>query len=195
MNAINSEAAVFFRFLGTLLQNEPSSTSMDTLKREGLFEALPYAQTHELVQKGQLEISQWLNSDADHVMDARCDYMRLFAGIGNSAVRPWGSFYMSNERLSFQAQTLKIREVYKRHGLELVLKNQEPDDHIGYELEFLAYLTEQDKMAEALDFINVYMNPWLFKWLASVEKYSSTGYYQGLAKIVAGGVEYFQNDY
>lgn len=40
----------------------------------------------------------------------------------------------------FDDATLDVREFYRKYGLEVPEKNAVPDDHIGYELLFLAWL-------------------------------------------------------
>jgi hypothetical protein len=48
MNQNNTETGAFFGFLGLLLQNEPSEQSVGVLKKERLFESLPYAQDNKI---------------------------------------------------------------------------------------------------------------------------------------------------
>jgi TorA maturation chaperone TorD len=182
-------AEAFFGLLGKLLQNEPSDESINFLSKEGLFETLPYGEGNALVARGQAAMLAWLRDSGD-VMDARADYMRLFGGIG-STVRPWGSYYLTNEKLSFHADTLVIREIYQRYGVEPVLKNKEPDDNIGFELEFVSYLLGKGELEAAKDFAYKHMRTWVGKWQADVCKQGKTDYYKGLAQMAAGGVEEF----
>ena len=75
--------------------------------------------------------------------ELRLDYTRLFMGPGQVLAPPWESVYRSPKRLLFQEPTAQVRVFYRRHGLEVPRLNQEPDDHFGLELAFMAVLAER----------------------------------------------------
>ena len=76
---------------------------------------------------------------------ARSDYMALFVGPGNAACRRRGSRCAADkdEALVFQKETLEVRAAYQELGLQVEKLHHEPDDHIAYELEFLAAAAQQ----------------------------------------------------
>jgi len=74
--------------------------------------------------------------------DLAADYVDLFAG-GRLLAPPFESVYRGKDRLMFEGVTLEVREIYRGCGLEIPDKNAVPDDHIGYELLFLAWLCGQ----------------------------------------------------
>lgn len=70
----------------------------------------------------------------------RDDAMHLFGTLGRPLAEPHESVWLSREHLLFEEQTLQVRACYRRYGLGLVDQGREPDDHIGFELLFLAEL-------------------------------------------------------
>ncbi|MFK9092947.1 molecular chaperone [Bacillus salipaludis] len=70
------------------------------------------------------------------------EYQRLFVGPGPFAAPPWESYYRSKEQLLFQEWMYQIREQYYQFGLQNIKENNEPDDHLLLELEFMIFLTD-----------------------------------------------------
>jgi TorA maturation chaperone TorD len=189
-------SSAYFRLLGLLLNSEPSAELLDTLA-ESVFEEAFYAQDDESVIKGHREMESWLKSESrEKLLDkAKADYMSLLVGVGKVLAPPWGSVYLNTDRLLFTEDTLRVRQFYERYGMKAVKKYQEPDDHIGLELEFLAYLSERGEADAAREFAGKFITPWIYLWNADVQKYAGTGYYRGLANMAAGGIRYFTNSF
>lgn len=68
------------------------------------------------------------------------DYLYLIRGIGRPLVEPHESARLSHEHLVFEAETLEVRQAYRQAGFQVPNLNVEPDDHIGYEIAFMAEL-------------------------------------------------------
>jgi TorA maturation chaperone TorD len=185
-------SSTYFRMLGLLLNSEPSAELMDKLT-DGVFEEVFYAQDNEKVLRGHKEMEEWLKSESkEKLLEKACsDYMKLLVGVGKVFAPPWGSVYLNTDRLLFTEDTLKVRQFYERYGRKPVKKYKEPDDHIGLELEFLAYLSERGETEAAVEFAQEFIVPWVFQWNADVQKYAKTGFYKALGNMAAGGVEYF----
>lgn len=84
--------------------------------------------------------------DADAV---RRDVQRLFTGPGHLLAPPYESVHLNRSGLVFEEETLAVRAVYRRHGLQFERRQREPDDHVALELEFLATLA--GRALDALD--------------------------------------------
>jgi TorA maturation chaperone TorD len=196
MSIASNVKALFFRAIGALLQNVPTLAIIQELQETVVFDEIPYAAEHPLVQTGRQQMMSWLDSEgaAQLADDAHADYMRLFVGVtGKTLAAPWGTTYITKERLLFSEQTIWVRKFYERYGLVVKNKNTEPDDHIGMELEFLAYLSEQGKVDAAREFAAGYIVPWASLWNADVQKHAKTGFYKALGNMTAGGIDYFMN--
>lgn len=72
--------------------------------------------------------------------DYHADYTQLFVGPGPMAACPWESVHRSQEGLTFEEQTLQVRQAYALMGRRAPALNREPDDHIGLELAFVGEL-------------------------------------------------------
>jgi putative dimethyl sulfoxide reductase chaperone len=70
------------------------------------------------------------------------EYQRLFIGPGPLIAPPWESYYRSREQLLFEEWTYQIREQYHQFGLQYIKENNEPDDHLLLELEFMIFLAD-----------------------------------------------------
>lgn len=187
--------ATFFRMLGSLLYNEPDENMMEALIGSNIFSEIPYAEDEPLVTQGAEQVASWLRTDNINNLTAaaKSDYTNLFIGIGAVLAPPWGSYYLSEERLLYQKGTLMVRELYRRCGLGRRKKrgSNEPDDHIGLELEFLAYLLENGYKHYTADFVDMCVLGWIYLWANDVLENAKTGLYSGLAKMAAGSIKYF----
>ena len=181
----------YFRLLGSLLYNEPSVEVINALKKDSVFTELPYAQDNELARKGQAQLNRWSESGSNDSLtdEAREVYISLLVGLGKVLAAPWGSVYMDEDRLLFGEDTLGVRQYYEHYGMMVKQKYKEPDDHIGLELEFLAYLFEKNEAEAAVKFAERYISPWIFKWNDDVQKYAKTAYYKGIANMATAGIE------
>ena len=78
----------------------------------------------------------------ERLTDLKTDYTRLFVGIVKPIAPPRVPVYFNENRMIFQEQTIQVRQWYRCLGLEPEKLHKEPDDHIGLELSFLAYLAK-----------------------------------------------------
>lgn len=69
------------------------------------------------------------------------DHFRLFSGPDPLAP-PWESVWRERDRLLFGEKTAEIAQIYADWGMEIQGEGHNPQDHLGLELGFLAYLME-----------------------------------------------------
>lgn len=138
----------------------------------------------------------------ENVQQVRDDFQQLFVGPFHLPAPPWESVYRSRDRLLFEAETLQVREFYRRHGLQAPKLNQEADDHISLELEFLARLLDRAGAAEAdgdLEqarslvaehdrFLAEHLTTWAPQFFGDVEANAQTACYRGLGILGADAV-------
>ena len=134
--------------------------------------------------------------------ELKADYTRLFVGVGKVLAPPWESVYFNEDRMIFQKQTLEVRNWYRRFGLELENLHKEPDDHIGLEMSFIAYmaelgikaLEEQDEEKYQLlndakrQFLSEHLLQWGPTWCALVKENAKTDFYRGLSYLTMGAL-------
>ena len=190
-----------FALLGKAFYAYPEKAWMQSLKDQDIFAEVPFAETRPEVVTALGLLQQWTKSGSEKSLDdLQSDYTRLFIGPGRVLTPPWESVYFSEERLTFQESTLQVREWYRRFGLQSDKLYQEPDDHIGLELEFVAHLAKQALLAleqndqatfdAAIDaqkkFMSEHLGRWALGWCAQVEAQAQTDFYRGIALLTHG---------
>ncbi len=200
-----SSEAVCFKLLGRILYREPEAEAIDELISLDVFDSLPFGSDEQESQLGLGLLQSWQKdsaqrSSAEVFDEVKSDYFRLFLGIGKPEATIWESVYFTHDRTLFGKKTLEVRNWYKRYGLELELKNREPDDHLGLELLFIAHLVDQAVIAneqndkeklkkleeDTRSFITEHPLAWVDQWLAMVQKHAKTDYYKGIAYVTKG---------
>lgn len=199
--------ALYFGLLGRAIYNQPDKDWLNTLIVEKVFSEVPFSANRPETQRGQELMMDWVGKNVDGIDDdsfkeLRADYTRLFVGVGKVLAPPWESVYFNEDRMVFQEQTLKVRNWYRRFGLELENLHKEPDDHIGLEMSFIAYLAElgikvldeQDKEKDNLlndakrQFLSEHLLQWGPAWCALVNEHAKTDFYRGLGYLTMGAL-------
>lgn len=194
--------ALTYKIISELFINPPNVELIRLINQEKLFESLPLEPKTEEFQQGLLKLKLWCNSinagSWDNIaMQLNNDFNRLFVGPNHLLAPPWESVYRTEERLTFDRITLDVREFYRRHDLEFILINKEPDDHFGIELEFMATLINRQVhhlennqfeaasflMKEQETFLRLHLTKWTPQFTDCIIKNAQTDYYQGLALI------------
>jgi TorA maturation chaperone TorD len=198
---------LLYNFLGRAIYKYPDDKERSWLQScidDEVFSEVPFSSDNNDTQIGLKYLQRW---QADGLTDTvfeqiQSDYTRLFIGPGKVLAPPWESVYFNEERMTFQKQTLDVRHWYRRFGIEIEKLHQEPDDHIGLELLFMAQLAslcldalnEHDTIrfeeveAAQGDFLNYHLGIWALSWCKLVQKHAETDFYPGLAYLTYGGL-------
>ena len=142
-----------YALMGLAYYREPTRVFIDGLVENDPFSPSAFLSVDEQMARGLRLLSGSLAPFMGGVPDRELerlqgDHCQLFIGSGMPAAPPWESFYRTEERLMFSNHTLEVRAFYERFGLVSERKEQEPEDHIGLELEFMACLC--DRQGECL---------------------------------------------
>jgi TorA maturation chaperone TorD len=105
----------------------------------------------KLAQGGlaQGEPTQGEPTGADLLARIQQDYTYLFYLVSISHTSPYESVYRTETRELLGPSTLAVREQYRAEGLAVAAGSSLPDDHIGFELNFLERLFE--RLAQELE--------------------------------------------
>lgn len=134
------------------------------------------------------------------------EYARLFIGPRRVPVPPYESVYRENRKSIFGRNTMAVREVYQNAGIELGTGLNIPEDFIGFELEFMYYLSfetvkaleadELDKVSKLLSYQQYFLSHHLVKWIneftQDIVKATTLEYFDVTAKFTA---EFIVNDH
>lgn len=194
-----------YSLLGAIYYQGPKEELLSNLANEDGLKEFAHHIANPLMEQGISQLYQELNDrqgDQNYPVELWEDYNRLFIGPGALLAPPWESVYRSKERLVFGEETLQVRDFYQRFGLEVKNLNKEPDDHIGLEMEFIAYLCQEaiQKIQDNEDavpyiqatrqFLQEHLAQWVPEFCGDIEEGARTGFFRGLAKFTRGWLEF-----
>jgi TorA maturation chaperone TorD len=199
--------ALVFGLLGKALYAYPDREWLQSLAQQRVFDGVPFANNQPDVVRGLALLGAWTSANQGSLTGESFDglerdYMRLFVGPGQLEAPPWESVYFHDEPLLFQEETLRVREWYARFGLQAELLHNEPDDHLGLELAFLAHLAglgvtacetgETDRLSGVMsaqqEFAAEHPAKWVPSWCDRVCEHARTDFYRGVALVTKGAL-------
>lgn len=176
----------FIRLLadGRIVPAFPFAESSDAI-REAVGRTGKYLEGPDVLTRKGFERLHW-------------DYTRLFIGPGKVPAPPWESIYRDVEHLHFSEETLEVRNAFSKYDLIPRDFGHEPDDHIGFELDYLHKLSElATRKAESADetglaeiltdqrvFLDEHLLKWVPDWTRDVVKSAETEFYSGMAQLL-----------
>lgn len=129
------------------------------------------------------------------------EFTRLFLGSGQTAAAfPYESVYTSAGRLLMQDARDAVVKAYRAEGLERAGEFTEPEDHVAFELEFMAHLCQQTSAAlrrsddgsaltyfdKQQDFLSGHIGAWVQAFCADVLRLAELDFYKGIARVTGG---------
>lgn len=194
--------AAAYRLLASVFFKELDGDQIVALK-EG---ELPTTDNEAMIEAAR-EIHRCLRLAPPNVLSLlRVDYARIFlaAGVyeGETAV-PYESVFTSKDGLMMQESRDDALRFYRREGLTVEPSLQTPEDHIAFELEFLALLCDKEaKAREAgdseevrrleqvqIDFAKAHLLNWMGALAKRVEAYAVEAFYPAFARYAKAFVE------
>jgi DMSO reductase family type II enzyme chaperone len=196
-----------YALLGLVHYREPTREFILGLVEYDPFSTSPFLAVDEQMARGLRLLASSLEPFRGGVSDRglerlQGDHCQLFVGSGMPAAPPWESFYRTEEGLMVSKHTLEVRAFYERFGLVSERKEQEPEDHIGLELEFMACLC--DRQGECLhkgdaeeaavtvqaqrDFLDGHLLRWTSRFCEEVDRSAWTDFFRGMAQLMEGFV-------
>lgn len=189
-----------YRFLSRVFRVEATEAFLDDLK------TLQFPETGEedSFAEGINELKAFIAKPGiDPRTDLAVDYARVFLGAGiadGSAAFPYESVYTSPEHLMMQDARDEVVALYLQKGLGVTDENHDPEDHIAFELDFMAHLIHEgieaaegnntEALMESLQEQNTFLQTHLLNWVGEfcedVATYASSGFYKATAKILQG---------
>ena len=138
--------------------------------------------------------------------EIKVEYARLFLGPKHVPAPPFESVYRTKTRHMFGESTVEVRNLYKNAGLKIEAKDNLPDDFIGYELEFMYYLSfealkalnegNDEKLCKVLKyqqhFIKEHLNVWVKDFTKDILVDTTMEYFKVVANLTN---EFIESDY
>jgi TorA maturation chaperone TorD len=159
-------------FLGLRLQGPRAARAL-ALLREGLTE-IPTE-----LRQATLD---WLAAD----------YADIYLTYGLRA-SPCESVWLDDDNLTLQEPTFQVRAWYRRYGLAVTDWRKRSDDHLVYQLRFLAHLLDGEgelvDLTEVARFMDEHPLRWISQFAERVAGRCGTQFYAGLALLTSAYLE------
>lgn len=192
--------AGFYQLLSTLLLKE---VSLDLLRGLSSLKGAPFSVGTENME-GLIPAE---GEDLDEIKEKLdVDFARVFLGLGPDHAFPYESIYRSRSGLLMQGPFDEVRDAYRIAGINKNPELKEPDDHIAFELAFMAHLCNLTETAvrnhnkeEALiqferqkEFLRNRLISWVPSFCAHIERAAQTEFYKSLAALVRSWILFEQ---
>lgn len=147
--------------------------------------------SNENLKKGSQMISNLNDYDWKEL---EFDFNQLFVGPNRLEAAPYESVYRNTDRALMQTETMAVRKFYERAGLILSKKNNDPEDHLSLELEFVCYLLQEsidDDFYYPLyeSFLNLHLFHWVEEHCELVREKTTNTLITGVSYILQGMME------
>lgn len=193
-----------FSFFSKVLTAAPEKSLLIEITKNKLMHNWPLKPKHENAKTGLTILRSYFTDPDPHMNEAvQQDYFLLFEQ-SPPRCRPWESVWRDEAKLLFDEKTFQVREWYTRFGLRAPSYNREPDDHLGLELGFLAYLLDlakeeddQIKFHELMEGIGTFLQNHPMSWgpecLLEISREAQTDFFKGIGLLAAGTLVEFSD--
>ena len=121
------------------------------------------------------------------------EYRRLFIGPAPKPAPPWGSVYTDRECVVFGQTTLELRAWMREQGIERLVDDKTPEDHIGLMLVLMAWIA-RNQPADLDDYLRLHLLPWSSHFLDELAEAAKQPFYEGLARLAKASLEGIQSE-
>jgi len=193
---IRKRLAEDFQILASLHDREPDTGLFTRLKAMNFPDSLtlrmedgPRRDTLLLARSALESLPQPL--DEAWLDELAADYAAIYLNheIGAS---PEESVWLDEDNLICQEAMFQVRQWYRSHGLGVANWRLRPDDHLVYQLQFIAFLLARDE-AGSLEKAATFMDEHLLRWIGNfgerVLHRAATPWFSAAAALTAAYVE------
>lgn len=124
------------------------------------------------------------------------DYASIYLNHAIAA-SPEESVWLDEDSLMCQESMFQVRSWYASYGLGIPDWRLRPDDHLVYQLQFIAWLLSENESLKTIEDLATFMDEHLLRWLGNfaerVIARCETPYFAGVAAITAAYCEIFRD--
>jgi TorA maturation chaperone TorD len=133
------------------------------------------------------------------VQDLAADWTRLFRGVSQryGPPPPYEGVYRKKDEVGAEI-ILEVKRIYSEHGLSISDEGRDRFDYLGYELDFMKYLSEHVALAiergqkkeeenyrdAFCRFMSQHLSTWVGDFCAQAAKYTQTPFYSGVLMLL-----------
>ena len=189
-----------YAFLSRLFRREVDQATLDAIAAM----RFPAETGNAHLDAGYRGIVRFMNHSGERTRtDLAVDFLHPFIGTTqdvNGVACPYESVDTSPERLLMQDARDDVLACYRAAGIVLTDDINEPEDHVGFELEFMQLLGEralaalregdEDACERCLEqqrrFLANHLMNWAEAFAADVERVAGTQFYRALGSVLLG---------
>ena len=201
LEALCDQLAEDFQLLAILHDREPDAVLIEELQKMKFPSALSLAFESEPAQESANLMARALSVLPTDIKqpeldELAADYASIYLNHSISA-SPEESVWLDEDSLMCQDSMFQVRSWYASHGLGIPDWRKRPDDHLVYQLQFIAWLLCEAEKLGAIEDIATFMDEHLLRWLGNfaerVIARCDTPYFAGIAGITAAYCESFRD--
>jgi len=189
--------------LATLHDHEPDLSLVSELLKLDFPNCLtllpdsgPATESILLMKQTLEEVKLQGKKDADIMDMLAADYASIYLNHNISA-SPEESVWLDEDSLMYQNSMFQVRSWFKSYGLGIPDWRLRPDDHLVYQMQFIATLLNLDEKVETLAKVSTFMDEHLLRFLGNfaerVLQRCDTSYFACIAVITAAYCEELRN--
>jgi TorA maturation chaperone TorD len=191
LSAFRAAIALDLMTFAQLHDRELDGPSLSMLRAEGFPAGLAFrletAQAKELLGALAQIVAEMQIDDAEERDELAADFASIYLthGVGAS---PCESVWLDEDGLLMQQPMFKVRQSYAELGLRVLDWRKRPDDHLVYQLQYVAALMEHDSASALSDtarFLDEHTLRWLPDFATRVAQRAATPFYAGLAMLTS----------
>ncbi len=199
------DSAETYRFLSHMVFKELDAATIEAVAAI----EFPTETGNEHLDEGYRLIRRYFNfSASDRRTQLACEYARIFLAAGvyvksDKTAIPYESVFTSPERIMMQASRDDVVRRFARDGFKVNPDLHEPEDHLSFELEYLAHMNDRAvALAEAGDavglranfarqaaFIDEHILNWLPALTEAARGFAKLAFYPGMLLVAQGTAE------
>ncbi|MDR2106882.1 MAG: molecular chaperone TorD family protein [Coriobacteriales bacterium] len=196
-----------YRMFSRIFLKPLSETDIDDLAAIDFASVVEALGEHGLLSEGFKDMGSVLKKRHSGTRQKLAtDFTMCFDGVaalGEQVAVPYASVFLGEKALLYQEPRHKVFKIFQAESISLKSDIKLPEDHLSFELEFLAILSsrilaalEQGNRDEALrnlelsrEFINEHILTWLDLLKERADKILTTRFYRGALKATKGYLE------
>jgi len=129
--------------------------------------------------------------DQELLDELAADYANIYL-IHQYSASPCESVWIDEDGLTMQEPMFQIRKWYKKYQLEVPDWRQRTDDHLVFQLQFIASLLEkedEESLKDAAQFMDEHLLRWINDFSRRIASRAMTPFYAGLVILTSAYVE------
>lgn len=194
-----------YRFLSQMLFRELNAEAIEALRNQ----EWPRDTGNEHLDRGYAQVRRFFSfASTDARTQLAVEYARIFLAAGvfsqdEATAVPYESVFTSEGRLMMQESRDDVVRRYASDGFAVNPELHEPEDHLSFELEYLAHMSERalaaleqddlEGLGANLERQRSFAQAHLLNWIGDLHRvagaYAKTTFYTGMLLVAQGALE------